>query len=51
MEERAAEVGGTFRIDSGADGTTVTATLPVQVAILRGTEAAGDAEAERTANA
>ena len=63
MEERAAEVGGAFRIDSGADGTTVTATLPVQGAVLpggplpdssvrdssvRNTDVAGEPEAERT---
>jgi signal transduction histidine kinase len=45
-QERAAEVGGTFGIDTGADGTTVTARLPVQ-----GTPVPGDPEAERTATA
>ena len=44
MAERAAEVGGTFRIDSGAEGTTVTAALPLQ-----GAARASDPEAERTA--
>jgi signal transduction histidine kinase len=44
MEERAAEVGGAFRIDSGADGTTVTARLPVQ-----GAPVTSDPEAERSA--
>jgi signal transduction histidine kinase len=30
MRERAAEVGGTFMIDSGSAGTTVTARLPLE---------------------
>jgi signal transduction histidine kinase len=30
MRERAAEVGGTFTIDSGSAGTTVTAGLPLE---------------------
>jgi signal transduction histidine kinase len=50
MEERAAEVGGTFRIDSGADGTTVTASLPVAGATVAGATAAADPGAERSAS-
>jgi two-component system, NarL family, sensor kinase len=46
MEERAAEVGGAFRIDTGADGTTVTARLP-----LGGAAVPDEPEAERTATA
>ena len=53
MAERAAEVGGTFRIDTGGEGTTVTATLPLQGASAAGPPRQGrgadDSEAERTA--
>jgi len=44
MEERAAEVGGTLLIDSGADGTTVTARLPMPGASAPDTPVRGDPE-------
>jgi signal transduction histidine kinase len=49
MEERAAEVGGACRIETGADGTTVTARLPAPGAPHQETRVTGDPEAERTA--